>query len=182
MKAPLRETLSLLLTGWMALAAGVRQQSEKPTSASIPNFISYSSVLTDEGGEPIRGITGITFLLYREKEGGPPLWIETQNVTTDRSGHYSVQLGITSAQGLPPDLFLTGEARWLAVQVAGQAEQPRVLLVAVPYAMKAGDAQTVGGFPASAFARAVSPNGVLSNLAPENASECVSPAGNDRKR
>jgi hypothetical protein len=30
-------------------------------------------------------------------------------------------------------------------------EQPRVLLVSVPYAMKAGDAETLGGLPASAF-------------------------------
>src|SRR6516162_7645380 len=35
----------------------------------------------------------------------------------------------------------------------GQAEQPRVLLVSVPYAMKAADAETIGGLPPSAFAR-----------------------------
>jgi len=32
-----------------------------------------------------------------------------------------------------------------------QTEQPRVLLVSVPYAMKAGDAETVGGLSPSAF-------------------------------
>src|SRR6185312_15395766 len=36
----------------------------------------------------------------------------------------------------------------------GQAEQTRVLLVSVPYAMKAGDANTLGGLPASAYALA----------------------------
>jgi hypothetical protein len=43
----------------------------------------------------------------------------------------------------------------------GEAEQPRVLLVAVPYAMKAGDAATIGGLPPSAFVLAtpVSANG-----------------------
>jgi len=53
---------------------------------------------------------------------------------------------------------LSGEARWLAVQVVGQTEQPRILLVAVPYALKAADAQTVGGLPPSAFVLAVPPS------------------------
>ncbi|MGA9898829.1 MAG: tail fiber domain-containing protein, partial [Terriglobales bacterium] len=33
----------------------------------------------------------------------------------------------------------------------GQDEQPRVMLLAVPYALKAGDATTIGGLPPSAF-------------------------------
>ena len=56
--------------------------------------------------------------------------------------------------GIPIDLFATGEARWLEVQVAGEAPQPRVLLVSVPYALKAADAATLGGLPPSAFALA----------------------------
>ena len=38
------------------------------------------------------------------------------------------------------------------MQIGGQAAQPRVLLASVPYALKAGDAATLGGLPASAFA------------------------------
>ena len=56
--------------------------------------------------------------------------------------------------GLPTDLFTTEQARWVGVQVSGQAEQPRVLLVSAPYALKAGDAETLGGKPASAYALA----------------------------
>jgi hypothetical protein len=74
-----------------------------------------------------------------------------QSVTPDKNGHYAVTLGSASAQGLPADLFVSGEARWLALQPEGQAERPRVLLLSVPYAMKAADAQTLGGLPASAF-------------------------------
>jgi hypothetical protein len=42
-------------------------------------------------------------------------------------------------------LFATGESRWLGVQVQvpGEIEQPRVLLVSVPYALKAADAETL---------------------------------------
>jgi hypothetical protein len=41
--------------------------------------------------------------------------------------------------------------RWLGVEAAGAAAQPHVLLVAVPYALKAADADTLGGKPASAY-------------------------------
>jgi hypothetical protein len=44
-------------------------------------------------------------------------------------------LSSTSNEGLPLEIFSSGEARWLGIQVQGQPEQPRVLLVAVPYAL-----------------------------------------------
>jgi hypothetical protein len=94
---------------------------------------------------------GVTFAIYRQQDRGAPLWLETQNVTPDSTGHYSVLLSSTRAEGIPVDLFNTQEQRWLGAQVQGQAEQSRVLLVSVPYAMKAVDAETVGGLPPSAF-------------------------------
>ncbi len=127
-------------------------------SATVPNLINYSGVLKDSTGRTLTSITGVTFLLYKDEQGSAPLWLETQNVTPDKAGHYTVRLGATSANGLPSDLFRTGEARWLAVQVTGQAESARVLLVAVPYAMKAADAETIGGLPPSAFVLAAAPN------------------------
>src|SRR3984957_21091789 len=77
--------------------------------------------------------------------------METQNVDADHLGNYSVMLGAATSAGLPTDLFANGEARWLAVQAQGQPEQTRIMLPALPYALKARDAETVGGLPASAF-------------------------------
>ncbi len=117
----------------------------------VPPLVNFSTVLTDLNGKPLSKLTGVTFLLYKEEQGGAPLWMETQNVQPDKTGHYSVMLGSTTSTGLPGDLFVAGEARWLGVQPQGQAEQPRVMLLSVPYALKAGDAETLGGMPASAF-------------------------------
>src|SRR5260370_40586828 len=64
----------------------------------------------------------------------------------------------TSNYGLPTDIFSSGEARWIGVQREGQAERPRVLLLSVPYALKAADAETLGGLPPSAFVLATPPN------------------------
>ena len=46
--------------------------------------------------------------------------METQNVTPDKYGHYTVVLGSTAAKGLPSDLFASGEARWLGAQPESQ--------------------------------------------------------------
>jgi hypothetical protein len=75
-------------------------------------------------------------------------------VQADKNGHYSVMSGTASAHGLPADVFAGGEARWLGVQPSGEAEQPRIVLLSVPYALKAADSETLGGLPPSAFVRA----------------------------
>jgi len=147
-----RALLKIAIT--MMLCASLFSQAQQNVVNSntvVPSFVKFSATLTDVNAKPLSGTVGVTFLLYKDEQGGAPLWMETQNITPDKTGHYTVVLGSTTNQGLPTDLFASGEARWLAVQAEGQAEQPRVLLLSVPYALKAGDAQTLGGMPASAF-------------------------------
>lgn len=143
----------------LSVGSPAQQTSTADISTVVPPLVRFGGILTDGSGKPRTGIVGVTFALYKDQQGGTPLWIETQNVTADRVGHYSVLLGSTKGSGLPSDLFASGEARWLAAQVVGEDEPPRTMLVAVPYAMKAGDAQTLGGLPASAFAMANAPTG-----------------------
>ena len=88
--------------------------------------------------------------------------METQNITPDKNGRYTVTLGVTKPEGSLADSFSNGEPQWLGVQIAGEQEQSRALLVAVPYALKAGDAETIGGLPPSAFDLANSPQGAAS--------------------
>jgi hypothetical protein len=128
--------------------------SSTTTTDSVPHLIRFSGTVKDVAGKPVSGLVGITFALYADQNGGAALWLETQNVQADASGHYTVSLGATTPPGIPTDMFNSGEARWLGIQPDGQAEQPRVLLLSVPYALKAGDAATIGGLPPSAFVRA----------------------------
>ena len=131
----------------------VAQSSSTPIAASaptvVPALVPYSGMLREFSGQA--GDLGVTFLIFKDEQGGEPLWAETQTVAVDASGRYKVHLGGSTSSGLPSDLFSTGEARWLEIQVAGQNPQPRVLLASVPYALKAADAATLGGLPASAF-------------------------------
>jgi trimeric autotransporter adhesin len=93
----------------------------------------------------------MTFLIYKDQTGGEPLFTETQRVVSDSTGHYMAHLGASMGSGIPLDLFSSGEARWLEVQIAGEKPQSRILLVSVPYALKAADAAILGGLPASAL-------------------------------
>jgi trimeric autotransporter adhesin len=137
------------LSSVLSLAA--QTSAGSAVTAQVPPVIQFSDVATDDTGSPLSGPVVITFSLYNNARGGAALWTETQNVQPDSSGHYSVYLGITKPSGVPIGLFATGQAHWLGVQPQGRAELPRVFLVSVPYALKAGDAATVGGLPPSAF-------------------------------
>ena len=140
----------LFLLPWVMPLFG-QSQTAPASSADVPHFVRFSGTARDAQGKPLSGTVGVTFALYQEEQGGSPLWLETQNVKADVNGHYTVYLGASKSGGLPQDVFVSGEARWLGVQPEGQAEQPRTLLLSVPYALKAGDAATIGGLPPSAF-------------------------------
>src|SRR5437762_756674 len=148
-------------------ALGVGAPASTPSSSVVPRLVKYSGVVKDSAGEVHSGTVGLTFALYEAQQGGSPLWVETQSVQADEQGRYTVLLGAASADGLPLDLFANGKARWLGVQpqLDGEGEQRRVLLVGVPYALKAADADTLGGKPASAYALAGSQALIPTNAA-----------------
>ena len=143
-------SISLVVCTLLLVAISAAQQ---PAGTAVPNLIRYGGTLKEAQGTAALPSTtvGVTFAIYKQQDGGAPVWMETQNVTTDAAGNYSVLLGSTTATGLPSDLFSQQEQRWLGVQVQGQAEQPRVMLVSVPYALKAQEAETLAGRSISDF-------------------------------
>ena len=152
---------SLALTWLLASSWAVSQTATSAATTAVaaaptpvPSIVPYSGTVDRSSSNPLAGEAALTFLIFKDETGGEPLFAETQTVTLDPTGHYQVQLGGVSPNGLPSEIFSSGEARWLEVQVAGETPQPRVLLASVPYAMKAADAATLDGLPASAFALA----------------------------
>lgn len=156
-------------------------QNSDAASNIVPRLVNYSGKAVDGDGRSISGTAGVTFAIYSEQTGGSPLWLETQNIQADGKGNFTAQLGATKSEGLPLDLFTSGEARWLGVRINGGEEQPRVLLLSVPYALKAADAQTLGGLPASAFVLAASA-AALTNSTTNGTSTVASPRRIGRSR
>jgi hypothetical protein len=164
---PGRYSLSMFLAVSMFGSLVAAQQSATASSsATVPRLVNFSGKTTDPQGKAISGIAGVTFAIYKDQYEGAPLWMETQNIQADAKGNYTVQLGASKSEGLPLELFSSGEARWLGVRVNAGEEQPRVLLLSVPYALKAADAETVGGLPASAFVLAAPPTSMTSTATP----------------
>ena len=120
---------------------------------NVPRLIKFSGAFKTPGGSALSGVHGVTLALYKDREGGAPIWLESQNVELDEMGRYTVLLGTTKSEGVALDLFSADEPRWLGVrvQLPGYQEEPRVLLVSVPYALRAADSATLGGKPPSAF-------------------------------
>jgi hypothetical protein len=120
-------------------------------SASAPTLMRLDGELKTPSGDPRTGSVLLVISVYAEKQDSTPLWVEQQLVTLDQAGRYTVFAGATQDDGMPKDLFLSGSGRWLGVAVQGEAEQPRIMLVTVPYALKAREADTLAGKTATDF-------------------------------
>jgi hypothetical protein len=115
-----------------------------PAQTAAPNVISFSESLANQ---PDGALTA-TFALYPDQQSTNASWTETQVVQVNL-GKYTVLLGSTSADGIPASVFAAEQAHWLGVQLNGT--EKRYLLVSVPYAMKAMEAERLGGLLPSDF-------------------------------
>jgi hypothetical protein len=155
-----RSTLGITIAGVFVSLGSTSSLHAQPAPApgpatGVPRLVWFAGTFRAADGSPPAPSEVVTLSIYHDDAGGPALWQETQSVAVADGGRFNVLLGSSTPDGLPEDLFASGEPRWLGVSFhrVGQ-EQPRVQLVSVPYALKAIDADTLGGRPASAYALA----------------------------
>ena len=143
----------IVLTSIASVHAQSSQLTGSQPSISVPRLIKFSGVFQPADGQPPASMEVVTLSIFAEREGGLALWREMQTVAVDTTGRFTVLLGASQPDGLPLEVFATGEARWLSLEFAraGGVERPRVQIASVPYALKAQDAETLGGHPASAY-------------------------------
>ncbi len=127
-------------------------------AAAVPPLVRYDGVFVPADGVPAASLEAVTLAVYDAPAGGSLLWEETQIVPVDAQGRYAVLLGATRADGLAPGILAGPEPRWLEARFshASAGGPARVRLTSVPYALRASDADTLGGLPASAFLRTAS--------------------------
>jgi Chaperone of endosialidase len=127
-------------------------QSASP-SASVPRLINLSGTFHPADGRPSAPVETVRLAIFSEEVGGSALWEETQTIQISGDGHYNVILGQTQGEGIPLRVFASTDERWLGMLWArlGEVEGPRTRITSVPYALRASDADTLGGRPASAF-------------------------------
>jgi hypothetical protein len=118
--------------------------------AAIPKKVNYQARLTDtDTGEPITGTHSMTFRIYTTSTGGSAAWSETKSVTADANGVIATILGSTT----PITMSFDG-SMWLEIVVDSETLSPRREIVAVPYAFRAVNADSLGGLNSSAYSLA----------------------------
>jgi len=119
--------------------------------AGIPKKINYQGMLRDKtSGEPLVSSYDMTFRIYDADTGGTELWSETQNVTTDSSGVFTVILGSVN----PIEIGFDSPV-WLQVEVGAEVLSPRREIVSVAFAYHATNSDSLGGIAADGYALAV---------------------------
>src|ERR1700687_6011323 len=93
--------------------APVAHAQQPQRTAAVPKLVRFSGSFRPADGTPAQTIESVTLSVYRDQTGGDALWHEIQNVVVDTDGHYSVLMGATKNEGMPVDLFASGEPRWL---------------------------------------------------------------------
>lgn len=112
--------------------------------SSIPGQVNFQGVLLDNTNQVVSGSINFNFSLFDNATGGTQLWSESQPGVTVSAGIYTVVLG--SVVPLTTETLSNG-AVYLEVSVGGEILLPRKRLLAVPYALKAEDAENIAGIP-----------------------------------
>jgi hypothetical protein len=146
MKGKAISTITMALTVTVLIAVA--------SAFAVPPMINYQGALTDSGGAVVNGSVSMTFAIYNSPSNGTTLWSETQDVAVV-NGVFNVALGINNS--LTMSVF-DNPPIYLGVSVSADPEMtPRIMLLSVPYAMRAGaadDAASLGSTPAASFANA----------------------------
>ena len=117
---------------------------------SVPRLVRVEGIALDRSGRQKVGTIEVDLTLVARRGSNEPLWSEHQTVRTDSTGKYSILMGVATHDGLPINLFTESGERWLIVSVDGVAQAPK-LLDSTPYALRALDAEMLGGHAASEY-------------------------------
>ena len=153
-------------------------QSAQDPSVSVPRLIHITGAFRPADGQPPASVETVTLSVYADAEGGAPVWQETQTVALDNQGRYSLLLGASHPDGIPAAVFAATSPQWLGTRFErpAEVEGPRVRLTSVPYALRASDADTLGGRPASDYVVAPTPGTSASRAAGSQDASVTAPA------
>jgi Chaperone of endosialidase len=166
-----------------AAITALAQSTPAEPSVTVPRLIQIAGVFQPADGQPPANVEVVTVSIYSERDGGLPIWQERQTVAVDKTtGRFMLLLGASYPEGIPGAVFGAGQAQWMSLlfERLGEVEQPRVRIASVPYALKASDAETLGGLPASAYLRASTDDAASVGVAkgdssPETSTEVSAP-------
>jgi hypothetical protein len=100
---------------WVAAVTGLHAQQTPPPSTvltPVPRVLWFSGAFRPADHLPVAPVETVTVAVYRDRDGGDALWRETQTVTMEADGRYSLLMGSTVTDGLPLECFTTRPGCW----------------------------------------------------------------------
>jgi len=105
-----------------------------PVFGAVPELINFQGKLANSAGTPVTAPVSMVFRFYTTPTSPTPVWTESQEVTPDAYGIYSVLLGSATPFSTFNISFST--AYWLGVAVGTDGEMlPRYQLVSSAYSL-----------------------------------------------
>jgi hypothetical protein len=120
------------------LVAALASITNLAHAAPPPGVTTFAARLADNSG-PLTGAHNFAFAIYAAPTGGSALWTEAHTSVMLDQGLVNIALG--SMTPLTSTVF-DGSARYLEVLVDGSALDARVPIFSVPYAVRAGIAES----------------------------------------
>ncbi len=150
-----------------------------PSSAEIPQVISYQGKVTDSGGTPVAdGNYTMRFRIYNAASGGTLRWDSSNRTIAVSDGVFNVLLG----ESPQPAITLPfTEDYWLLVTFAGVNQSPRQRLSSAGYSYMASGVvlgtEVIGSVTAGAYAAIKGTNTAGSGTAYGLYGQCYSTGG-----
>src|SRR4051794_10116090 len=80
----------------VVISVGCLVAQQTQSSSQAPRVIRISNTFRPANGLTASPVESVTLSVYREEQGGVPIWTETQNVDVDAEGRFSVLMGAAS--------------------------------------------------------------------------------------
>ena len=117
-------------------------------TAAVPGRVAYQGLLLDSNGVPVTDSVDIDVAIYDAASGGTNLWSESHLGVNVLDGVYSIELGATTP--LSGAVLQSGNV-FLEITIDAETLTPRQQLLAVPYALKALEADNLSGMSGEYF-------------------------------
>ena len=116
------------------------------TAAAVPTTLSFTARLTD-GATPVEGPVDLHVAVFDAPTAGTMVWEETHaGVVASRGLVYASLGGVDPVNnGIDASVF-SGAPMFIELTVDGDVLSPRIPVASVPYAVKAGVAESLEGF------------------------------------
>lgn len=138
--------------------------SAVPDVSAVPVQFPYFGVLYATGGAPYEGTVDVTVTLHADPvTAGTDFWTHTYVSETIDEGLLALPIGGGGSPAIGAAALAVPEV-WIEITIGTTTLSPRQRVLSVPYAIAAGDAETLGGVAPSGYATAGDALAILDEL------------------